>query len=107
MTFKEELTLLMNKLGKVPTISELTTHFKDWQLPRPLPEVPQFVADWIKYCKKKHKPFQYAIHSTFLRDFLLEQFSDNDSRVRWLDDEENALVFARAWSDGYTVVNEK
>ncbi|WP_445450225.1 DUF1642 domain-containing protein [Enterococcus faecalis] len=65
--------------------------------------VPKFVAEWITICKNKNKDLSYAIHAPFLRDFLLERFGDDDSRVRWLQTNDNQNILARAWLDGYEV----
>ncbi|EGO8857938.1 DUF3850 domain-containing protein [Enterococcus faecalis] len=68
--------------------------------------VPKFVAEWISVCKSKNKDLSYAIHAPFLRDFLLERFGDDDSRVRWLQTNDNQNILARAWLDGYEVEKE-
>ncbi|EIB6829873.1 DUF1642 domain-containing protein [Enterococcus faecalis] len=65
--------------------------------------VPKFVAEWISICKNKNKDLSYAMHAPFLRDFLLERFGDDDSRVRWLQNNDNQNILARAWLNGYEV----
>lgn len=60
------------------------------------PTIPQFVADWIEYCKENNTislsgAFEYAKEEVDI----------------WLSDWTNQETFARAWLDGYTVEKEK
>lgn len=61
--------------------------------------VPEFVAEWIEYAKKKgHTLFESA------RPF--ELYGVDYLRVgKWI--KENEDIFARAWLDGYTVEKEE
>lgn len=72
-----------------------------------LPVVPEFVGEWLEHCQKNKKSISYALHDMFLRDFLLERFGDDDSRVRWLSNSSNQDSLARAWLDGYTVEKQQ
>ncbi|WP_312681949.1 DUF1642 domain-containing protein [Lactococcus taiwanensis] len=74
---------------------------------QPLPVVPEFVGEWLEHCQKNKKSLSYALHDMFLRDFLLERFGDDDSRVRWLSNSSNQDSLARAWLDGYTVEKQQ
>ena len=69
--------------------------------------VPQFVADWIKYCKN--------IGVTLVRALMVEEIDlynyanqkDSEKLKAFLRVKENQEIFARAWLDGYTVEKEK
>ncbi|HFK7089682.1 TPA: DUF1642 domain-containing protein [Listeria monocytogenes] len=67
----------------------------------PLPVIPQFVADWIEYCKK---------HCWVLSEALRPAYEDNrmpEEVMDWFEDcHENQELFARAWLDGYEVEKE-
>lgn len=64
------------------------------------PVVPQFVADWIEYCKMRKISLAHALYR-----------SDEsvDKRVfRWVVDKlDNQETFAKAWLFGYEVEKEK
>lgn len=71
------------------------------QLDEPeLPVIPQFVADWIKECKKHGKSLSECL-VTF--NFNHEKAFNWTNAIR-LDREE---IIARAWLDGYTIEKEK
>ena len=97
---------------------------KDWQPPKPLVVVPEFVAEYIERCKSYGCGLIWAItpdrdandNSEEVYDWLfpnghrLEDGSfpdpfEPDNLVR--PDSGNQLKFARAWIDGYTVEKEK
>ena len=69
--------------------------------------VPQFVADWIKYCKNTNV--------TLVRALLVEEASlynyanqkDSKKLKEFLKVKENQEAFASAWLDGYTIEKEK
>lgn len=69
--------------------------------------IPQFVADWIEYCKENHLTITGAFepvseHGTG----LAETFKGSAYKcTRWALDNQN--LFARAWLDGYEVEEEK
>lgn len=62
------------------------------------PEIPQFVADWIEYCKKRTLT-------------LKGLFSNSDTPAKIFDwifgSDENCRLMAEAWINGYTVEKEK
>lgn len=62
------------------------------------PEIPQFVADWIEYCKKRTLT-------------LKGLFSNSDMPAKIFDwifgSDENCRLMAEAWINGYTVEKEK
>ena len=71
------------------------------------PVVPQFVADWIDYCKEKHLTITGAFYPVSEHGIgLAETFKGNAYKcTRWALDNQN--LFARAWLDGYEVEKEK
>lgn len=62
--------------------------------------VPQFVADWIEYCKTNGIALGYAIYCS-------GQASDKKDYDWVVESLENQETFARAWLDGYEVEKEK
>lgn len=78
----------------------LVKHFKDWRQPKPLVEVPKFVADWIEFCKDDGFSLSYMMScggECFNRDVHHWMHSG----VR------NDELLAHAWFEGYTVKEEK
>lgn len=62
--------------------------------------IPQFVADWIEYCKVRKITLAHALYHS--------EEAKNKSVSRWLfEDLDNQETFARAWLDGYEVEQEK
>lgn len=62
--------------------------------------VPQYVADWIEYCKTNGIALGYAIYCS-------GQASDKKAYDWIVESLENQETFARAWIDGYEVEKEK
>lgn len=71
------------------------------------PVVPQFVADWIEYCKKHNFTLFGCLDPVNGFESLADETFEGDIRkcIRWCRKESNN--FARAWLDGYTVEKEK
>ena len=71
------------------------------------PTIPQFVADWIEYCKENHLTITGAFEPVSEHGIgLAETFKGSAYKcTRWALDNQN--LFARAWLDGYTVEKEK
>lgn len=69
--------------------------------------VPQYVADWIKYCKKHNFTLFGCLEPESGFESLVNETFEGDARkcIRWCRRESN--IFARAWLDGYTVEEEK
>ena len=71
------------------------------------PVVPQFVADWIKYCKFTNVNLQNAL---FVGDVYFYNYAnqkDFSKLKEFLETENNQATFARAWLGGYEVEKEK
>ncbi|EHN2739471.1 TPA: DUF1642 domain-containing protein [Listeria monocytogenes] len=84
------------KLAKKPAIDYL---FKQNQVSKvKLVKVPEFVADWIEYCKKHCWGLSEALEDTYENSCMPEEVMD------WFEDcRENQELFARAWLDGYEI----
>nr|DAY15753.1 MAG TPA: Protein of unknown function (DUF1642) [Caudoviricetes sp.] len=69
--------------------------------------VPQFVADWIEYCKENNFTLFGCLDPVNGFDNLAGETFEGDVRkcIRWCRKESNN--FARAWLDGYEVEKEK
>lgn len=69
--------------------------------------VPQFVADWIEYCKEHNFTLFGCLDPVDVFGTSLSEGFKGDTRkcIRWCRKESNK--FARAWLDGYTVEKEK
>lgn len=71
------------------------------------PVVPQFVADWIKYCKSTKLTFLGAFHPVSEHGIrLADTFTEEVWKgIDWA--KRNQETFARAWLDGYEIEKEK
>lgn len=71
------------------------------------PVIPQFVAEWIEYCKKNNLTIAGAFDPVSEHGIgLAETYGGNVyGCTRWTLD--NQDIFARAWLDGYEVEEEK
>ena len=71
------------------------------------PIVPQFVADWIKYCKFTNVDLYHALEMGDLHFYNYANQEDDLKLKEFLETEKNQEIFARAWLDGYEVEKEK
>ena len=71
------------------------------------PVVPQFVADWIEYCKFTNVNLQYALLVGDVYFYNYANQKDFSKLKEFLDTENNQETFAQAWLDGYEVEKEK
>jgi len=69
--------------------------------------IPQFVADWIKYCKFTHVNLNQALLVGDVDFHNYANQKDFSKLKEFLETENNQELFARAWLDGYTVEEEK
>lgn len=69
--------------------------------------VPQYVADWIEYCKKHNFTLFGCLDPENGFESLADETFEGDVRkcIRWCRKESNN--FAHAWLDGYEVEKEK
>lgn len=94
--------------GPRPMIDKLTTLELIKLLDEPQKvTVPQFVADWIEYCKKHNFTLFGCLDPVNGFESLVDEIFEGDVRkcIRWCRKESN--YFARAWLDGYTIEKEK
>lgn len=69
--------------------------------------IPQFVADWIKYCKGTGVNLQRALNMEDL-DFYNYANQEDDLKLKeFFETENNQDLFARAWLDGFEIEKEK
>lgn len=71
------------------------------------PVVPQFVADWIKYCRFTNVNLLNALLVGDVYFYNYANQKDFSKLKEFLDTENNQETFARAWLDGYEVEKEK
>lgn len=80
----------------------IAEHFKDWQPPKPLVEVPQIVADFIKALKIKGiKPLMDSVKFGEI-GFTEEK---RDEILHWIN--EHQEEYMRAWLYGYQVEKQQ
>ena len=65
--------------------------------------IPQFVADWIKYCKLTSVDLYHAFEMSdlYLGNYAYQK--DYPKLKGYFESENNQEIFARAWLDGYKV----
>ncbi|HEV1934299.1 TPA: DUF1642 domain-containing protein [Streptococcus pneumoniae] len=69
--------------------------------------IPQFVADWIEYCKRHNFTLFGCLDPVDGFERLVDENFEGDARkcIRWCRSASDKL--ARAWLDGYEVEKEK
>ena len=75
--------------------------FHDWQPPKPLVAVPQFVADWFE---KNEDDLSFKIWGYLINWKLQDKKSDF---FRWMKKESECIEILIRMQDGYTVEKEK
>lgn len=70
-------------------------------------KIPQFVADWIEYCKRHNFTLFGCLEPVDNFESLVDEIFEGDIRkcIRWCRRESDKI--ARAWLDGYEVEKEK
>ena len=71
------------------------------------PVVPQFVVDWIKYCKNTNVTMTRALLVGEVDFYNYVNQKDLSRLTDFFSDGKNQEIFARAWLDGYEVEEEK
>lgn len=69
--------------------------------------IPQFVANWIEYCKFTHVDLQHALIVGDVYFYNYANQKDFSKLKEFLEDENNQATFARAWLDSYEIEKEK
>lgn len=67
------------------------------------PVIPQFVADWIKYCKNTNLTMTRALIVDEVDFYNYANQKDKSRLIDFLMVGKNQEIFARAWLDGYTI----
>ena len=70
-------------------------------------KIPQFVADWIKYCKRTGVNLYNALDMGDLYFYNYANQKDDLKLKEFFETDTNQDLFARAWLDGYEVEKEK
>ena len=97
--FEERKTIIGNYQGYAVWWKDVKEIFEQLDEPQPV-KVPQFVADWIEYCKVKKITLAHALYRS--------EEAENKNVFSWIvKDSDNQETFARAWLDGYEVEEEK
>ena len=69
--------------------------------------IPQFVADWIEYCKNTFLSLVRALMVDEVDFYNYANQKDESRLIDFLRTGKNQETFARAWLDGYTIEKEK
>lgn len=69
--------------------------------------VPQFVADWIEYCKNTFLSLVRALMVEEVDFYNYANQKDDLKLKEFFETENNQEIFARAWLDGYEIEKEK
>ena len=67
------------------------------------PVIPQFVADWIKYCKNTNLTMTRALIVDEVDFYNYANQKDKSRLIDFFMVGKNQEIFARAWLDGYTI----
>lgn len=70
-------------------------------------KIPQFVADWIEYCKNTFLSLVRALMVDEVDFYNYANQKDESRLIDFLRTGKNQETFARAWLDGYEVEKEK
>ena len=102
---------ILNELGSSYGLHKYYEGYKQGEIEgameREKVQVPQFVADWIEYCKFTHVDLQHALIVGDVYFYNYANQKDFSKLKEFLETENNQETFARAWLDGYTVEKEK
>lgn len=101
----------MQKFGYFPSFTNVKVFIREYEkMTKPEPQkpvVPQFVADWIKYCKFTNVNLQNALLVGDVYFYNYANQNDFSKLKEFLKTENNQENFARAWLDGYRIEEEK
>ena len=99
---RQEAIQTLSKIGKISVAyaEDLYDSFF------PKPAIPQFVADWIKYCKFTNVNLGRALFISDIDFYNYESQEDCSKLKEFLGTETNQETFALAWTLGYEVEKE-
>ena len=90
---------IINQLDEPQKIEIPKVDFKKSQKVK----IPQFVADWIKYCKRTGVNLYNALDMGDLYFYNYANQKDDLKLKEFFETDTNQDLFARAWLDGYEV----
>ncbi|MDB8613087.1 DUF1642 domain-containing protein [Streptococcus salivarius] len=99
---RQEAIQTLSKVGKISV--SYAEDLYDSFFPRPV--VPQYVADWLEYCKFTNVNLGRALFISDIDFYNYESQEDCSKLKEFLGTETNQEIFARAWLDGYEVEKE-
>lgn len=102
----EDLDLFCLGIRKYVVLSEVLYLIKQLDEPQKV-TIPQFVADWIEYCKEHNFTLLGCLDPVDELGMSWSEGFEGDAIkcVKWCRKESN--TFAKAWSNGYEVEKEK
>lgn len=102
----EDLDLFVIGIRKYVALSEVMYLIKQLDEPQKV-TIPQFVADWIEYCKEHNFTLLGCLDPVDELGMSWSEGFEGDAIkcVKWCRKESN--TFAKAWSNGYEVEKEK
>ena len=125
--FEKELESILEKIGEyyqgitTGNVLVISKHFKDWQPPKPLVKIPQFMADWFEYQLKNNNDLdKFDGNDVFriIQDIIKvssdestwEDYGITDEIAKFAEDNEELflnLIVNCSLGYGYTVEKEK
>lgn len=69
-------------------------------------DIPDYVIDWVRFCKKHGKPLSYALGTTFFQNFILEKYPSSGSEYLWIRFPEHEEQLAAFWLEEKAPENE-
>lgn len=110
-TQKVWLNEILYKLGSDYGLHKYYAGYKqgkfDGTMEREKVTVPQYVADWIEYCKNTSVSLARALMIGEVDFYNYANQEDHSRLIDYLGSRINQERFARAWLDGYEVEKEK
>lgn len=99
---RQEAIQTLSKVGKISV--SYAEDLYDSFFPKPV--VPQYVSDWIEYCKFTNVNLGRALFISDIDFYNYESQEDCSKLKEFLGTETNQEIFARAYLDGYEVEKE-
>jgi len=99
---RQEAIQTLSKVGKI-SVSYAEDLYDSFF---PKPAIPQFVADWIKYCKFTNVNLGRALFISDIDFYNYGSQEDCSKLKEFLGTETNQETFALAWTLGYEVEKE-
>ncbi len=104
--FEERKTIIGNYQGYAVWWEDVKKIFEQLDEPEKV-KVPQFVADWIEYCKRTGVDLYNALDMGDLYFYNYANQKDDLKLKEFFETDTNQEIFARAWLDGYEVEEGK